>query len=123
MRQARRLWISESRPRGNNYESYQKYKRAKCLFRSRHRKCADKYLSSLNAEIDEIAEIDSAYFWKRVYGRRKLSSVGTGCQIEFKGSIGRDPEEIATGWGDYFWGIMIIIRILSDRIVILYLEI
>ena len=28
--------------------------------------------------------------------------MGTGCQIEFKGRICRDPEEIATGWGDYF---------------------
>ena len=31
-----------------------------------------------------------------------MSSVGTGCQIEFKGRICRDTEVIATDWGDYF---------------------
>ena len=102
MRNARRLWISEGRPRGNNHASYRKYKAAKCQFRSHHRLCAEDYLSSLNAEIDQFAELDSAYFWKMVNGRRKLSSLGTGCQIEFNGRIHRDPEEIAIGWGNYF---------------------
>ena len=32
MRQARRLWVSEGRPKCNNYDSYRKNKRAKCLF-------------------------------------------------------------------------------------------
>ena len=68
MRQARRQWISEGRPRGNNHTSYRKYKTAKSIFRSQHRKCADNYLSSLNAEIDQFAELDSAYFWKRLTG-------------------------------------------------------
>ncbi|MES9994111.1 MAG: reverse transcriptase family protein [Candidatus Thiodiazotropha sp.] len=102
MRQARRLWIAEGRPRGNNYDSYRQYKRAKCLFRSQHRKCAEKYLASLNAEIDQIAEIDSAYFWKKINGRRKLSLACTGSEIEFRGHIYRDPEEITLGWGEYF---------------------
>ena len=31
-----------------------------------------------------------------------MSSLSTGCQIEFHGRIHRDPEEIATGWGNYF---------------------
>ena len=102
MCQTRRLWIAEGRPRGNNYDSYRKYKRAKSLFRSQHRKCAENYLSSLNAEIDKIAEIDSAYFWKKINGRRKMSLACTGSEIEFKGHICRDPEEITLGWGEYF---------------------
>lgn len=102
MRQTRRLWIAEGRPRGKNYVSYRKYKRAKSLFRSQHRKCAENYLSSLNAEIDEIAEIDSAFFRKKINGRRKMSLACTGSEIEFKGHICRDPEEITLGWGEYF---------------------
>ena len=102
MRQARRQWISEGRPRGNNYASYRKYKAARCQFCSHHRLCAENYLSSFNAEIDQFAEQDFAYFWKRVNGSRKLSSLCTGCQIEFNGRIHRDHEKIAIGWGNYF---------------------
>lgn len=73
MRQARRVWISDGRPRGNNYDSYRKYKRAKSMFRSHHRRSAENYLASLNAEIDNAAEIESAFFWEKIKSRRKLS--------------------------------------------------
>ena len=102
MRQARRQLISEGRPRDNNHSSYRKYKMTKNIFHSQHRKCADNCMSSPNAKIDQFAELDSAYFWKRVKGRQKLSSLSTGCQIESNGRIHRDPEEIDTGWGNYF---------------------
>ena len=102
MRQARRRWISEGRPRGNNHESYHNYKRAKSLFRSHHQKCAEKYLSDLNAEIDQIAEVGSAYFWKKVNGRRKLSTMCAGNELDFNGRILRDPEEISEAWGSFF---------------------
>ena len=102
MRQARRGWVAEGRPRSNDHLSCRRYKHAKSLFRSYHRKCAEKYLSDLNAEIDQIAEVDSAYFWQKVNGRRKLSTACAGSEIEFNGRIFRDPEEISAAWGSYF---------------------
>ena len=71
-------------------------------FRSHHRKCAEKYLSDLNAEIDQIAEVDGAYFWKKVNGRRKLSTMCAGNELDFNGRILCDPEEISEAWGSFF---------------------
>ncbi|MCG8048280.1 MAG: reverse transcriptase family protein, partial [Candidatus Thiodiazotropha endolucinida] len=102
MRQARRLWIAEGRPRGSTFVTYRNYKRSKAIFRSYHRKCAQNYLYELNNEIDKAAEIDSAYFWKKINYRRKLSISHAGNEIEFNGRIRRDPEDIANGWGEYF---------------------
>ena len=102
MRKMRRDWISAGRPRGNNYDSYRKYKDAKRSFRSLHRKCAEKYLTELNTEIDNAAELDSAFFWKKINGRRKYLTANAGSEIEFNGRICRDPAQIATGWGEYF---------------------
>ena len=98
MRKMRRDWISAGRPRGNNYDSYRKYKDAKRSFRSLHRKCAEKYLTELNTEIDNAAELDSAFFWKKINGRRKYLTANAGSEIEFNGRICRDPAQIATGW-------------------------
>ena len=74
-------WVAKDRPRGNDHVSYRSYRHAKSLFRSYHRKCAEKYLSDLNAEIDQIAEVDSAYFWNKVNGRRTLSTACAGSGI------------------------------------------
>lgn len=102
MRQTRRVWIAMGRPRGNNHDSYRHYKRAKSLFRSYHRKCAEQYLVELNAEIDSAAEMDSAYFWKKINLRRRQSVTHAGNEIEFNGRIYRDAEDIANCWGFYF---------------------
>ena len=65
MRQRRRNWIIAGKPRGDTHVSYRTYKNAKCQFRSQHRKCAENYLNDLNKDIDEAAELDSAFFWKK----------------------------------------------------------
>ena len=103
MRQRRRSWIVAGKPRGDNHVSYCEYKNAKCQFRSQHRKCAEKYLNDLNKDIDEAAELDSAFFWKKVNKKRKKSTSSAGSEVEFsKGHVCRDPQQIATGWGEYF---------------------
>ena len=66
MRQRRREWILDGRPRNNDHSSYRRYKGAKCLFRFQHRKCAQNYLNELNRVIDDAAELDSAFFWKKL---------------------------------------------------------
>ena len=103
MRQRRRSWIVAGKPRGDNHVSFREYKNAKCQFRSQHRKCAEKYLNDLNKDIDEAAELDSAFFWKKVNKKRKGSTSSAGSEVEFsKGHVCRDPQQIATGWGEYF---------------------
>ena len=102
MRLARSRWVAEGKLRGNDHLSYRNYKHAQSLFRSYHRKCAEKYLSDLNAETDQTAEVDSAYFWKKVNGRRKLSTACAESEIEFNGRIFRDIEEISAAWCSYF---------------------
>ena len=95
-RQTRRLWRAEDRHRGNNYDSYRKYKRAKSLFRSQHRKCAENLLSSLNeVKMVKLPKLTAHIFGKKINGRRKMAC--TGSETEFKGQIFRDSEEITLG--------------------------
>lgn len=56
----------------------------------------------MNTEMDKAAEIDSAYFWKKINFRRNMSISHAGNVTEFNGRIRRDPEDIANGWGEYF---------------------
>ena len=102
MREKRRKWISEGRPRGTTFLSYKEYKTAKSLFRAHHRRCVENFLMELNFEIDEAAEVDSAVFWKKVNSKRKTSQTSAGSEIKFRDRIYRDPAEIAVGWGNYF---------------------
>ncbi|MCG8112938.1 MAG: reverse transcriptase family protein [Candidatus Thiodiazotropha taylori] len=102
MREKRRNWLRNGRPRGLQHLSYKEYKAAKAIFRAHHRKCAEKYLLELNMDIDKAAEIDSAYFWKKINNRRKASHTSAGSEMNFNGNVCRDPLEIANGWGNYF---------------------
>ena len=102
MRDLRRAWVLENRPRGNCYETYRVYKQAKRLFRQYHRKCADNHLKSLNEEIDRAAEVSSEYFWRLVNKRKNTNSGNVGCEIIFQDKTCRDSEEICNGWGNYF---------------------
>ena len=102
MRDKRRNWIRDGRPRGVQYLTYREYKTAKTLFRAHHRRCAENYLTELNMEIDKAAEIDSAVFWKKVNNRRKMSHTSAGSALNFNGNVCRDPSEIVDGWGQYF---------------------
>ena len=43
MREKRRVWVREGRPRGRNYVSYNEYKCSKQLFCAHHRTCAERF--------------------------------------------------------------------------------
>ena len=102
MRQRRRNWIIAGKPRGDNHVSYRTYKNAKCQFRSQHRKCAENYLNDLNKDINEAAELDSAFFWKKINMKLKGSTSSAVSEVEFlKGHVCRYPQQIAAGGG---WG-------------------
>ena len=65
MREKRRNWKREGRPRGMQYLAYKQYKAAKTLFSAHHRKCSENYLMELNIETDKAAEIEVQYFGKK----------------------------------------------------------
>ena len=102
MREKRRKWIHDGRPRGMQFLSYKEYKSAKTLFRAHHRRCAEKYLIELNIQIDQATELDSGAFWKKVNNRRMASHTSAGSEIKFRDKVCRGPAEIAAGWGQYF---------------------
>ena len=52
------------------------------------------YLNELNKDIDDAAELDSAFFWRKINRKRK----GSTSEVEFKGQVCSDPQQIATGW-------------------------
>ena len=102
MREKRKMWISDGRPRGISFSSYRQYKESKRIFRQYHRHCSEKYLKSLNEEIDNAAGLDSRYFWKLVNTRRKNSTSNVGAELRFNGQIFRDSQKICDQWGHYF---------------------
>ena len=69
MRQRRREWILDGRPRNNDHSSYGRYKGAK--FRFQHWKCTQNYLNELNREIDGAAELYSAL--TALFSRKKIT--------------------------------------------------
>ena len=73
-----------------------------CAFRKLHRVKVEQFLDGLNAEIDQAAEIDSAYFWKLVNQRKRSSNSSPGCEIKFNGVTYRDSKAKAEQWGSYF---------------------
>ena len=101
MKAKRLIWLQSGRPRGDNYESYKQYKKAKCAFRKYHRICAEQHLNNLNEVIDNAAEIDSAYFWKLVNRRRNPHATSAGSEMKFGETTYRDPEEICIQLGNY----------------------
>ena len=102
MRDKRRKWVAEGRPRGSMFSSFINYKEAKRLFRLQHRVCAENHLLELNAEIDQAAEVDSWFFWKKVNHCRQQSQTHAGSEIRFDNRVCRDPVDIVSEWVFYF---------------------
>ena len=97
----RKVWCSEGRPRGISAKSYCEYKAAKCAFRRIHRQQVSLFLSKLDNDIEQTADVDSKLFWKLVNARRKQkSSAGPG--IKFGNTIFRDQRELTEQWALYF---------------------
>ena len=65
MREKRRKWVRDGQPWGMQNSTYKECNSANTLFRAHYRRCAEKYLTELNMEIDNAAEIDSGVFWKK----------------------------------------------------------
>ncbi|WAR25284.1 hypothetical protein MAR_010988, partial [Mya arenaria] len=76
-------------------------KNAKRRFRRLHRKSVNTYLTTLDMELDNAAELDQKRFWKLIRRRRcNLNRLGAG--INFNGSVVRDRLQLTQEWGHYF---------------------
>ena len=78
------------------------YIESKAVFRRAHRRTCDKYLISLNNEIDRAAEVDSATFWKIIKMPRAKKGNSIGNEMKFNDVIYRDSTSITREWGLYF---------------------
>ena len=102
MGHARRLWVKDGRPRGNEYHTYVNYKRAKCNFRRELRLLLSEREREIHEQVDQNLDVDINQFWKFI--KRKRSNKYS-CLSEIKfdtNNILRDPIEIAEGWASYF---------------------
>ena len=102
MKLYRSAWIKYGKPRQPNQTTYTDYKRAKRCFRQCHRKHVHAYLQGQIEEIDRLAEVDSAHFWRLVKARRKESNSSPGSEMIFEGRTANSAKEINIGWGQYF---------------------
>ncbi|XP_053376652.1 uncharacterized protein LOC128547637 [Mercenaria mercenaria] len=98
----RYIWINENRPRGNSYKSYTDYKKAKHDFRQYHRNRVSDFLKQMENEKDEAADIDNNEFWRLINRRRKKANRTQVFEMKFDDTISRTPQEINTGWKNYF---------------------
>ena len=102
MTHKRSNWITAGRPRDSSNTFYKEYKDAKRVFRRLHRQTVDSYCVQMHEDIDKLADVDSGLFWREINKRRKKSSSDPGSEINFNGNNVREPQLIATEWGNYF---------------------
>ena len=96
----RKLWVEGFKPRGNS-PAYKNYNMAKRTFRRCHRSAVNTYLVTLNREIDDASELDSATFWK-IIKMKNNKGKQPGCEIKFNNESLRDSKSISHAWGNYF---------------------
>lgn len=102
MRQKRRAWLNDGKPRNPSYISYTQYKAAKRDFRRIHRKHVELYLKRQTDEIDHLAEVDSGLFWRLVNSRRQKSYCSPGTELIFNNQKFDSSTEITEQWANYF---------------------
>ena len=98
----RKAWIRDNKRRNINCISYFEHKNAKRDFRRCHRKHADNFLQSQLDEIDRVAEVDSAHFWRLVNAQRRVSNSNPGTEMVFHGKSFNKNSEINTQWARCF---------------------
>ena len=96
----RKAWITNGRPRGENYRSYSEYKEAKRMFRREQRRCIEAYTQKEFAKISNAFEHDYDSFWKLVNSRKRKKKDPPTLEVDEK--LVHDPKEIAELWADYF---------------------
>lgn len=100
MRQCRKQWVSESRPRDSSSNSYCEYKDAKREFRRLHRKAKRKAKKDILDELQKSSEIDVNTFYKTVRKQRRRKT--TVNSLDYDGKTETTAAGIAMLWGKYY---------------------
>ena len=99
-RRLRRIWINIGRPRGVEYESYQRYKSAKRNFRRKQRIACNLFLNKTFEELDKAAHLDVNLFWKLV--KRKKKNVPNVCAEIIYKNVTYAEENVSNGFSEFF---------------------
>ena len=97
-----RRWCLEGRPRGEQFESFQLYKNAKCLFIKEQRRLIRKSQENDFKELSDATEIDNIKFWKYVNRRRNRRTMTNVFTFD-DGRNTSQPYKIAGLWANYSW--------------------
>ena len=95
-----RRWCLEGRPRGEQFESFQLYKNAKCLFIKEQRRLIRKSQENDFKELSDATEIDNIKFWKYVNRRRNRRTMTNVFTFD-DGRNTSQPYKIAGLWANY----------------------
>ena len=98
---ARRIWISEGRPRGTQNAAYANYKKAKRIFVNQQKSAIEKIENQFLLDLNKNASCDQKLFWSFVRSRRIKAPLGC---TSIKGENGstQDPQEILNVFKDHF---------------------
>ncbi|MES9885046.1 MAG: endonuclease/exonuclease/phosphatase family protein, partial [Sedimenticola sp.] len=100
-RQARRLWISQGRPRARQHESFANYKNAKRTFINTQKRAIQQIELKFIEQLNATAECDNRLFWSLIK-KKKGKCTQTCCQLDTKSGVSRDPSAIADGFSAYY---------------------
>lgn len=101
-RAKRRIWMSEGRPRGVEFESYREYKRAKRQFRNALDEEHELYMRKVYNDIDKAAEVDVRLLWKLTKRRKPRSSRIYPEIRNDEGVIHTDPRGVAETFAQFY---------------------
>ncbi|KAJ8299638.1 hypothetical protein KUTeg_023698 [Tegillarca granosa] len=91
-RNARKIWVTEGKPRGMQHDSYRNYKRFKNIFRKVQKAACDSYYDNMVKLIKLLT----------VISRQKPRNKGSCNELLFKDKCFHDPDEISNAFADYF---------------------
>jgi hypothetical protein len=101
MRDNRKLWIADGKPRGKHYRSYYNYKEAKRVFRLQMRKLVREAEFTFFNEVDKAAEVDQNLFWALINRNRKKKGKVVS-ELKVGDKVHRTTEEMLNSWSEYF---------------------
>ena len=95
----RHIWISENRPRGNQYPSYLYYKVAKRTFARALKVKQEEHYQKVYEELEKAIDLDVKHLWKNFNSKRAGNSFST---LIVDDEIVNSPQEQCRVWERYY---------------------
>ena len=95
----RRLWITEGRPRGMQFPTFQMYKQAKDTFRTSLNKAYLDYERETYSSLDEACNINHKSLWAKLRSKKKINSI---ISINVDNNTITNPKTICNAMADHF---------------------